>query len=105
MVLNQVDGEFDPSRESNYAELCCRVAKPVLATLGWQGLSFDRECDWMTILSRHVCEMLRLKPLPAISSTHRRLKLLASPGMTLAGGGHLAFNSSTINSIKKERYD
>jgi dethiobiotin synthetase len=50
VVLNEVTSDpDDPSRATNYDELCRLSVSPVLARVGWQAEGFDRDVDWMKL--------------------------------------------------------
>jgi dethiobiotin synthetase len=49
VVLNDVDPADDPSRASNYDELCRHCVPPVLAKVAYQAADFTTACDWRAI--------------------------------------------------------
>jgi dethiobiotin synthetase len=50
IVLNDVSADVnDPSRESNYDELCRHCVPPVIATVSFQAQNFNVQSDWFPL--------------------------------------------------------
>jgi dethiobiotin synthetase len=48
-LVTEPADQQDPSRQSNGAELACRVSGPVLAELGFQQTQFEPAIDWLRL--------------------------------------------------------